>query len=222
MSNYITSSNLTSTLSNYITSSTLTSTLSNYITSSTLTSTLSNYITSSNLTSILSSFPPFNTPVYNELKGMTSGVNSNNASYNFTNDIWGYSPVVSGSDPTKVRGCLTNHITSGYSSYGWNGSGWFAPYTGKYMIVCTFYITSNFKENIFSLIKYNSSNTNIYTENILANGFNISTYTVNTFTTILPMNQGEYFRIEMSFYSNPCQMYFYDTTYSKMKVMLIG
>jgi hypothetical protein len=170
----------------------------------------------------INSYPPFNTPVYNELIGLT-GVSSLSASYSSTNDIWGYAPVVSGS---KSRGCLTNYITEGYNSsnYGWGGGGsaWFAPYTAKYMICCTFYITSNFKENIFSLIKYNSSNTKIYSQNILANGFNISTYTVNTFTTILPMAQGDYFRIEMSFYSNPCVMYFDGTTYSSMKVMLIG
>lgn len=51
LSDYVTSSTLTSTLSSYVKSSTLTSTLSSYVTSSTLTSTLADYVLSSEIAS---------------------------------------------------------------------------------------------------------------------------------------------------------------------------
>lgn len=56
LSDYVTSSNLSSTLANYVTNSNLTSTLANYVTSSNLSSTLANYVTNSSLSSTLASY----------------------------------------------------------------------------------------------------------------------------------------------------------------------
>lgn len=56
LSNYVTATSLNTTLNSYVTSSSLTTTLGNYVTSASLTSTLGNYVTTSSLTTTLSGY----------------------------------------------------------------------------------------------------------------------------------------------------------------------
>jgi hypothetical protein len=108
LSNYITSSSLTTTLSNYITSSSLTTTLSNYITSSSLTTTLSNYITSSYLASTLSSYVStslFDTTLsnYTPLTVLSANLNNYLTISAFNSSIAGYQTSITPSTNLSIN-----------------------------------------------------------------------------------------------------------------------
>jgi hypothetical protein len=123
------------------------------------------------------------------------------------------------------EGNFRNYVVSGYNPalYGFNtlNGNWKCPQTGKYKIDVTFYIKSNNGGNKFSLNKYNSSNTLLYSQYCLV-GDTISTDTIRTFSTILQMNNDDYFKIVLTSYAGNAIMRFEGMQHSTMKIMLLG
>jgi hypothetical protein len=149
--------------------------------------------------------------------------------YTSVNDIFGYQIVNStglgGSVKVYYEGNFRNYAVSGYdkSLYGFNTltGNWKCPQTGKYNICVSFYIKSNNAGNKFSLNRYASDNTLLSSQYCLA-GDTISTDTIRNFTTILPMNTNDYFKIVLTTYAGNAVMRFEGMQYTTMKIMLLG
>jgi len=165
------------------------------------------------------------------LAGLTFIENTNDAIYSSVNAIVGYSSITMTSAGVGqgsryfTFGNFRNYTTNGYdtSLYGFNtlNGNWKCPQTGKYSICINFYIKSNNGGNKFSLNKYNSSNTLIYSQYCLV-GDTITTDTIRNFTTILPMNKDEYFKIVLTTYVGNTTMVFNNTNHTNMKIMLLA
>jgi len=150
------------------------------------------------------------------------------ATYTAANAIIGYST----SQAIQIvlrqnyhNGNFRNYVTSGYDkfTYGWNNLNgyWRSPQTGKYKICINFYIQSNDSGNKFSLIKYNTYGNPLYSQYCLV-GDTITTDTIRNFSTILPMNIGDYFKIVLTTYAGNAVMLFEGTNTTSMKIMLLG
>ena len=123
------------------------------------------------------------------------------------------------------NGNFRNYVTSGYDkfTYGWNNLNgyWRSPQTGKYKICINFYIQRNDSGNKFSLIKYDTYGNPLYSQYCLV-GDTITTDTIRNFSTILPMNIGDYFKIVLTTYAGNAVMLFEGTNTTSMKIMLLG
>ena len=150
------------------------------------------------------------------------------ATYTAANAIIGYST----SQAIQIvlrqnyhNGNFRNYVTSGYDkfTYGWNNLNgyWRSPQTGKYKICINFYIQSNDSGNKFSLIKYDTYGNPLYSQYCLV-GDTITTDTIRNFSTILPMNIGDYFKIVLTTYAGNAVMLFEGTNTTSMKIMLLG
>ena len=166
-----------------------------------------------------------------ELTGFTFIDNTYDATYSSVNAIVGYSSVsATPAGPGQgryyyIHGNFRNYTTNGYdtSLYGFNtlNGNWKCPQTGKYSICISFYIKSNNGGNKFALNKYNSSNDIIYSQYCLV-GNTITTDTIRNFTTILPMNKDDYFKIVLTTYVGNAVMLFQGVHSTNMKIMLLS
>jgi len=108
------------------------------------------------------------------------------------------------------------------------GNGWyalqglfFAPQTGKYQINATFYWNYLVAGNRMILNHYSSSYTLIQSQFCCIEGAGISGDTVRQYSTMLSMNQGEYFFFSMASGSNGSTSYFAGYEHSQMSIYMV-
>lgn len=281
MSSYITSSNLTSTLSNYV----LTSSLSSYITSSSLSSTLSSYakLSSQNIFTNTNTFNDickfvdivlyngtFNSTIswinggFTSIGSITCKASTSSMCFNVYTLINGFQftggPVSTDSyinsvQPyTQLIGAGTNNgyttsasneiwgknnnagatgyfIVNTYAGYtqsntsGWNSSQgyYYAPYNGIYTINLNIFTTSDYLGNKYLLSHYNSSGSLIYSNLINTASSTTTTDKQIPYSTILKMNQGDYFYVSLSVRNGSASWWFGNSPlYSSMTITKIS
>jgi hypothetical protein len=106
---------------------------------------------------------------------------------------------------------------------GWYSAGglFYAPQTGKYQINATFYWNNLIAGNRLFLRHFNSASVNQADQYCCIEGAGIGGDTVRQYSTMLFMNQGDFFYIQMVSGSNGSTAYFSGYEHSQMSIYMI-